>query len=51
VAKPSLFARCRKKIKNAEILFFREVQAQETLFGLAYNERRRRKSWEDSTPT
>jgi hypothetical protein len=33
VARPIHYGRCRKKNKNKEILFFREVQAQETLFG------------------
>jgi hypothetical protein len=38
------------KRKNAKNYFFREVQALETLLGISYN-RRRRKSWEDITPT
>jgi hypothetical protein len=39
------------KSKNTENYFLREVQALETFLGLAYNRRRRKKSWEDITPT
>jgi hypothetical protein len=39
------------KSKNVENYFLREVQALETLLGLSYNKIRRRKSWEDITPT
>jgi hypothetical protein len=41
----------KRNKKIAENYFLREVQALETLLGLAYSRRRRRKCWEDVTPT
>jgi hypothetical protein len=53
VGMSKLYARCRQTKKNKLQKFtkLREVQAQETLVGLAYNEKKSRRRWVMITPT